>query len=120
MLGLLASKTEKAIHNQQLKEHLLITRYDPDRAERGEMMLYSDIQDILSINTLGVIPESKAVLKASNIGDPVIFDKESDAGIAYADTVTRILGNETPLKFIQPKRTLMQRLNRFSKAKEPA
>ena len=120
MLGLLASKTEKAINNQQLKEHLLITRYDPDRAERGEMMLYSDIQDILSIDTIGIIPESKAVLKASNTGDPVIFDKESDAGIAYADTVTRILGNKTPLKYIQPKRSIIQRLNPFSKSKEPA
>jgi len=120
MLGLLASKTEKAINNQQLKEHLLITRYDPDRAERGEMMLYSDIQDILSINTIGVIPESKAVLKASNTGDPVIFDKESDAGTAYADTVTRILGDTTPLKYVQPKRSIMQRLNPFNKSKEPA
>ena len=120
MLGLLASKTDKAINNQQIKEHLLITRYDPDRAERGEMMQYTDIQDILSINTLGVIPESKAVLKASNTGDPVIFDKESDAGIAYADTVARLLGDDKPLKFIQPKQSLMKRLNPFKKSKEPA
>lgn len=120
MLGLLASKTEKAIKNQEIKEHLLITRYDCERAERGEMMQYTDIQEILSITTLGVIPESKAVLKASNTGDPVIFDKESDAGIAYADTVSRLLGEMKPLKFTQPKRSLIQRLNPFNKEKEPA
>ena len=38
------------------------------------MMKVEDILEILSIPLLGIIPESNAVLKASNIGTPVIFD----------------------------------------------
>ena len=118
MLGLLASKTDKAIQNQSIKEHLLITRYDAIRADKGEMMRYTDIKDILAIDIIGIIPESQAVLKASNTGDPVIFNQESDAGIAYADTVSRILGEKVTLKFAEQKKGLLSRL--FSKEQELA
>ncbi|MEC7030579.1 MAG: septum site-determining protein MinD [Pseudomonadota bacterium] len=118
MLGLLASKTDKAIQNQSIKEHLLITRYDPIRADRGEMMKHSDIKDILAIDIIGIIPESQAVLKASNTGDPVIFNKDSDAGIAYADTVSRILGEKIDMKFSEQRKGFLSRL--FSKEQEPA
>ena len=118
MLGLLASKTDKAIQNQSVKEHLLITRYDAIRADKGEMMRYTDIKDILAIDIIGIIPESQAVLKASNTGDPVIFNQESDAGIAYADTVSRILGEKVTLKFAEQKKGLLSRL--FSKEQELA
>lgn len=118
MLGLLASKTDKAIQNESIKEHLLITRYDPIRADKGEMMKHSDIKDILAINIIGIIPESQAVLKASNTGDPVIFNKDSDAGIAYADTVSRILGEKINMKFSEKRKGFLSRL--FSKEQEPA
>lgn len=118
MLGLLSSKTNKAINNLEIKEHLLITRYDPARVEKGEMMHFKDIKEILSINTIGIIPESQAVLKASNTGDPVVFNKDSDAGIAYADTVSRLLGEKIPMKYTSVKKGLLGRL--FSKAEEPA
>ncbi len=118
MLGLLASKTDKAIQNQSVKEHLLITRYDAIRADNGEMMRYTDIKDILAIDIIGIIPESQAVLKASNTGDPVIFNQESDAGVAYADTVSRILGEKVAMKFAEQKKGLLSRL--FSKEQELA
>lgn len=117
VLGLLASKTDKAIHNKSIKEHLLITRYDNKRVHKGEMMPFKDIEDILSINTIGIIPESKSVLKASNTGDPVIFSNNSDAGIAYAETVSRLLGDKVPLKIGQQK-SFIKRL--FKSEKEPA
>ena len=118
MLGLLASKTDKAIQNQSVKEHLLITRYDAIRADKGEMMRYTDIKDILAIDIIGIIPESQDVLKASNTGDPVIFNQESDAGVAYADTVSRILGEKVELKFSEQKKGFLSRL--FSKEQELA
>lgn len=117
VLGLLSSKTDRAIKNQPIKEHLLITRYDPKRVDKGEMMKYTDIESILSIKTVGIIPESTAVLKASNTGSPVIFDEKSDAGSAYHDTVARLLGEDVPLKFHQTS-SFMQRL--FRKDREPA
>lgn len=100
ILGLLASKTRRAEQNQDpIREHLLITRYDPERVNHGDMLTLEDIQEILAINLIGLIPESEAVLRASNQGVPVTHDTKSDAGQAYADTVARLLGEEMPLRF---------------------
>ncbi|CAI3787380.1 Septum site-determining protein MinD [Pseudomonas sp. MM227] len=105
MLGLLASKSRRAENGEDpIKEHLLITRYSPERVSRGEMLGVEDVEEILAIRLLGVIPESEAVLKASNSGTPVIFDDQSDAGQAYSDAVDRLLGKEKPHRFLDFKK----------------
>lgn len=120
ILGILASKTKRAVEGRDpIQEHLLITRYDPERVERGEMLSVQDIQDILAIPLIGIIPESKAVLKASNTGTPVIFDEQSDAGHAYKDAIQRFLGEEIPMRFVHTERKgILRRL--FGKQKEGA
>jgi septum site-determining protein MinD len=101
MLGLLASKSRRAESNvEPIREYLLITRYSPERVLKGEMLSVDDVQEILSLNLLGVIPESKTVLNASNAGVPIILERDSDAGQAYADVVARYLGEELPHRFI--------------------
>ncbi|ART81256.1 septum site-determining protein MinD [Oceanisphaera profunda] len=101
VLGILSSKSWRAEQNMDpIKEHLLLTRYSPERVTRGDMLAVQDVQEILAIPLLGVIPESQAVLKASNAGEPVILDGESDAGLAYADAVARLLGEERPFRFL--------------------
>ncbi|MFP4161659.1 MAG: septum site-determining protein MinD, partial [Ectothiorhodospira sp.] len=101
MLGILASKTRRAEQGEDpIPSHLLITRYSADRVDKGEMLSVEDVQEILSIQMLGVIPESQAVLNASNAGMPVVLDNESDAGQAYRDAVARFLGEERPHRFL--------------------
>lgn len=101
MLGLLASKSQRAEKGEEpIKEHLLLTRYNPERVTKGEMLGVDDVEEILAIRLLGVIPESQAVLKASNQGVPVILDEQSDAGQAYSDAVDRLLGKEIPHRFL--------------------
>ena len=105
MLGLLASKSLRAEQGEEpIKEHLLLTRYNPDRVSKGEMLGVEDVKDILAIRLLGVIPESQAVLKASNSGVPVILDDQSDAGQAYSDAVDRLLGKEVEHRFLDVKK----------------
>jgi septum site-determining protein MinD len=105
ILGVLSSKSERAEKNKDaINEHLLVTRYSPDRVERGDMLSVEDVQEILSIPLLGVIPESKAVLKASNAGQPVSLDTESDAGQAYLDAVGRFLGESHEHRFLTPEK----------------
>lgn len=118
ILGILASKTKRAIENlAPIQEHLLLTRYDPERVERGEMLSVTDVKEILAIPLIGVIPESKSVLKASNTGTPVILDETSDAGSAYHDAIARFLGEERPMRFISnDKKGIFRRL--FGKNKE--
>jgi septum site-determining protein MinD len=117
ILGILASKTKRAITNSNpVQEHLLLTRYDPERVERGDMLSVTDVKEILAIPLIGVIPESKSVLKASNTGTPVVLDETSDAGIAYQDAIARFLGEERPMRFISNERKgLLRRLFRKNK-----
>jgi len=112
MLGLLASKSRRAENGEEpIKEHLLLTRYSPDRVNKGEMLGVDDVEEILAIRLLGVIPESQSVLKASNQGIPVILDEQSDAGLAYNDAVDRLLGKDTPHRFLDvQKKGFLQRL----------
>ncbi|HSW93118.1 MAG TPA: septum site-determining protein MinD [Gammaproteobacteria bacterium] len=114
MLGLLSSKTKRAEEGREpITEHLLLTRYSPGRVARGDMLSIGDVNEILAIPLLGVIPESPAVLRASNAGDPVILDRESDAGQAYADAVSRFLGQDVPHRFIEEKSHWLKRLFSF-------
>ena len=111
ILGILQSKSKRAKEGGKVTEHLLVTRYDPDRVDQGEMLSKEDVCDILAVDLIGVIPESKAVLKASNTGVPVILDTESDAGQAYDDAVARFLGEERPMRFVDlKKRGLLSRM----------
>lgn len=101
MLGLLASKSRRAENGEDpIKEHLLLTRYNPERVSKGEMLGVEDVKEILAVTLLGVIPESQAVLKASNQGVPVILDDQSDAGQAYSDAVDRLLGKDREHRFL--------------------
>jgi septum site-determining protein MinD len=114
MLGILSSKSQRAEKSETpIKEYLLLTRYDPARVKLGEMLSVDDVQDILSLHLLGVIPESQAVLNASNSGTPVILDEQSDAGQAYSDVVDRYLGEDKEHRFIdEAKKGLFDRLFR--------
>jgi septum site-determining protein MinD len=101
ILGILASKSQRAVEGREkIKEHMIITRYNPDRVESGEMLSIEDIQDILRIPVLGVTPESQDVLQASNTGTPVINLVGTDVAAAYADIVARFLGEDKPMRFI--------------------
>ncbi|MCX7033625.1 MAG: septum site-determining protein MinD [Arenimonas sp.] len=110
ILGLLASKTQKAEKGERVQEHLLLTRYSPKRVEAGDMLSIADVQEILGLDVVGVIPESPEVLQSSNAGVPVILDENSPAGQAYTDAVARILGEDRPMRF-----TTVEKKGFFSK-----
>jgi septum site-determining protein MinD len=112
ILGMLSSRTRRAIEGREpVKEHLLITRYNPNRVQDGQMLSLQDIQDILRIPLIGVIPESEAVLQASNQGVPAIHLTNTNVSEAYKDVVDRFLGEERPLRFIEAEKpSLFKRL----------
>jgi septum site-determining protein MinD len=105
VVGLLSSKTKRAEKGPApVNEHLVLTRYSPARVKAGQMLKVEDVQEILAIPLLGVIPESLTVLTCSNQGVPVILEKTSDAGQAYSDLVDRFLGEEREHRFLNHKR----------------
>jgi septum site-determining protein MinD len=112
ILGLLSSKTKHAENgNGKVREHLLLTRYSPKRVATGEMMSVGDVQEILGLDVVGVVPESPDVLAASNAGTPVILNENSDVSQAYEDAVSRLLGETVPLRFVdEPKKGFFARM----------
>ncbi|ERJ19750.1 septum site-determining protein MinD [Salinisphaera shabanensis T35B1] len=111
VLGMLSSKTKRAKEGgEPVKEHLVVTRYAASRVGKGEMLSLDDINDILGIPLLGVIPESEKVLNASNSGMPVAMEDNADAGQAYLDLVARFLGENRPMRFTQAKKKFLDRL----------
>lgn len=101
VLGILASKSQRAEKGEAIKEHLVLTRYVPERVEQGEMLSVDDVCEILAIPLLGAIPESLDVLNASNSGVPVIMQEDSKAGMAYNDLIDRYLGEDKPHRFLE-------------------
>jgi septum site-determining protein MinD len=112
IIGMLASKTRRAEEElDPVEVHLVITRYDPSRVHRGDMLSAEDIQEVLAIPFLGVVPESKSVLIASNAGIPITLCEENDAGNAYFDIVDRFLGHKLPHRFlVAPKKGILSRI----------
>ena len=112
ILGILQSVSKRAKMNEDpVKEHLLITRYNPGRVKEGQMLSVDDIVELLAIPLLGIIPESPTVLDSSNAGKPVILSPESEAGQAYTDAIDRLLGEDRPHRFMDArKKGILSRL----------
>jgi septum site-determining protein MinD len=111
IIGLLDSKTERAEKGERLEKHLILTRYDPSRAERGEMLKIDDVLEILSIPLLAVVPESEEVLKASNLGSPVTLNAPQSAPArAYTDAVRRLKGETVEMIVPSEKRSILGKL----------
>jgi septum site-determining protein MinD len=111
IIGMLDSKTRRAERGETIDKHLLLTRYDPARAARGEMMKIDDVLEILAIPLLGVVAESPDVLTASNIGCPVtLHDPASPAARAYTDAARRLMGEPIAVQVPVEKRGFMDRL----------
>jgi septum site-determining protein MinD len=111
IIGLLDSKTKRAETGEKMDKHLLLTRFDPGRSSRGEMLSVADVLDILSIPLIGIIPESEEILRASNLGAPVtISGSPSLAGRAYREAARRLAGETLPMVIPDEKKTFLNRL----------
>jgi septum site-determining protein MinD len=111
MIGFVASKSQRSISGvEPVVQRLLVTRYDPERAAKEESLNLEDIQELLGLPLIGVIPESKAVLMSTNLGQPVITLHDK-AGHAYKDMVRRFRGEDVPWRYIkQEEKGFFQRM----------
>jgi septum site-determining protein MinD len=111
IIGLLDSKTRRAEDGEVMEKHLLLTRYDVARADRGEMMKVEDVLEILAIPLLAVVAESRDVLSASNVGCPVtLHNPQSAVARAYHAAARRLMGESPPMSEVLPRRGLLSRL----------
>lgn len=79
---------------------LIVNRIRPQMVEKGDMLDMADINEILSIECIGQVPDDEMVVMATNRGEPVITMKDSVAGKAYKNIVGRLCGENIP--FLKP------------------
>src|ERR1700731_273400 len=111
IIGLLDAKTEKAEKGERIDKHLLLTRYDANRAARGEMLTIEDVLEILSTPLLGIIPESEEILRASNFGTPITISNPSSAPArAYLPAARRLKGEDVPMSIPSDRKGFFDKL----------
>lgn len=117
IIGVLNSRSRRAELGQELNKHLLLTRYAEGRVKKGEMLSVEDVQEILAIPLLGIIPESKAVLSASNQGIPVtLLDVSNDAKKAYQSAVGKLIGDPQNTSQEKGWKSLLTNLRLFNRS----
>lgn len=76
---------------------LVVNRYNAKLSRDGELRDIDDIQDILSIDLLGVVPEDKSIVLATDRGQPVALNRKLWVSSAYHNIAQRVMGNNVPL-----------------------
>jgi len=111
IIGLLDAKTRHAEKGGRMEKHLLLTRYDSGRVARGEMLSVEDVLEILSIPLLGIVPDNQEVLRASNLGSPIVLHNAACAPArAYIDAAHRLCGGDVPISVPSEQRSLFRKL----------
>lgn len=89
VVGLLEAENE-------VPTRLIINRIKPALVNRREMLSPEDVVDLLAIDLIGLVPEDREILAASNRGQPVVLNDRSFAGQAFRDIARRLRGEDVP------------------------
>ncbi len=108
IIGLLESAGK---HDPQL----IVNRIRPHMVKKGDMMDIDDINEILAIKLLGIIPEDEYIVVSTNRGEPAVSNPVSLAGEAYKNIVRRLLGEEVPLMTLKEEDGFFHRLKKLFK-----
>ena len=79
---------------------LIINRISADMVKRGDMMSQADVESLLAVEVIGLVPADERTVSAANRGVPAVHDSRSTAGAAFVRIAARIDGEEVPLKEI--------------------
>ena len=80
-------------------------------ARRARMLSTTDVLEILSLPLLGLIPEDKKVLRASNLGTPIVLSNPASAAArAYMDAARRLMGKQIDMAIPGEQRGLLTKL----------
>lgn len=92
---------------------LILNRLRIDMVKRGDMMTIDDVNEILAIDILGVVPDDEYVVVATNRGEPAVTVEESRAGQAYRNITKRIMGQDVPLMDLEVQEGFMDKLKKL-------
>ena len=108
VIGLLEAHSIKKIH-------LIVNRIRPAMVQANNMMSVQDVQEILAIPILGIVPDDERVIVSTNRGEPLVLSGSTSlAAIAYQNIARRLEGEKVPFINLEtPPEGFWQRLRRF-------
>lgn len=92
---------------------LVVNRIRNHMMKNGEMIDIDDIIQILSIDLIGIVVDDDEVIKASNSGEPIVFNPNSKPSIAYRNIARRILGETVPLQSLAEEKGMFKKVKQF-------
>jgi septum site-determining protein MinD len=92
---------------------LIINRLNLDMVRRGEMLSTEDVVELLAIDLVGIVPEDKEIIIATNRGTPVALDGKALSGQAFRNIAGRLLGQDIPLMPLKSSTGVLDRLSRL-------
>ncbi|MBW4519094.1 MAG: septum site-determining protein MinD [Scytolyngbya sp. HA4215-MV1] len=96
------------------KIHLIVNRLKPAMVQANDMMSVADVQEILAISLIGVVPDDERVIVSTNKGEPLVLaDAPSLAGLAFNNIARRLEGEK--VDFLDLTANNEGLLNRFKK-----
>lgn len=95
------------------RPRLVINRIRNHMMKEGNMMDIDDIVQVLSIDLIGVVMDDEEVIKASNLGEPVVMHPNIKSAVAYRNIARRILGESVPLQSLEEEKSMFQKIKSF-------
>lgn len=93
--------------------NLVINRVNPDMIRHGQMLSTEDVVELLAIDLLGIVPEDREVIIATNRGVPVTLDGKAPSGQAFRNIAGRLLGQDIPFMALKGSSGVLDRLSRL-------
>jgi len=91
---------------------LILNRIRPAMVKNKDMMSVEDVQETLSVELIGIIPDDEQVIVSTNKGEPMVLaEKPCLAGQAYDNIAKRLEG--IPIEFLSleaPRKSLISKL----------
>lgn len=92
---------------------LIVNRIRNHMMKNGDMLDVDEIVSVLAIELVGIVADDDDVIKASNKGEPVAFQPNSRASIAYRNIARRILGESVPLMSLEDNKGMFSKMKKF-------
>ena len=82
---------------------LLVNRIRPQMVQANDMMSVQDVEEILAIPLLGVVPDHQDVIVSTNKGEPLVLSEtSSDAVKAFCNIACRLQGESVEFLDLNP------------------
>jgi len=99
--------------DQKNRPNLVINRLNLEMVQRGQMLNTEDVVEILAIDLIGIVPEDKEIIVATNRGTPVALDGRAPSGQAFRNIAGRLMGQDIPFMPMKSSSGVLDRLSRF-------